>query len=114
MVLAPIFLRLIVYRFSLPLPFPNVKILLENIMAGGFEIREQKLENFFLFLNFLEKKKILFCKKRKKLFGKDIYIICIYILELYARTFLSFIANIFQQLNALIRLYIVKFKYHRY
>lgn len=84
-------------------------------MAGGFEIREQKLENFFLFLNFLEKKRnILHRKKRKKLFGKDIYIICIYILELYARTFLSFIANIFQQLNALIRLYIVKFKYHRY
>lgn len=79
MVLAPIFLRLIVYRFSLPLPFPNVKILLENIMAGGFEIREQKLENFFLFLNFLEKKKILLRKKRKKFGLEKIYILYVYI-----------------------------------
>lgn len=34
MVLAPIFLRLIVYRFSLPRFPSNVKILLQNIMVG--------------------------------------------------------------------------------
>lgn len=80
MVLAPIFLRLIVYRFSLPLPFPNVKILLENIMAGGFEIREQKLENFFLFLNFLEKKKYCFARNARNLVWKRyIYYMYIYI-----------------------------------
>lgn len=82
-------------------------------MAGGFEIREQKLENFFLFLNFLEKKKYCFARNARNLVWKR-YIYYMYIFELYARTFLSFIANIFQQLNALIRLYIVKFKYHRY
>lgn len=98
MVLAPIFLRLIVYRFSLPYFPSNVKIFARNITVWN-----SKSSN--------TSSPLLIFKKGNRLENDYIYIYIIRISELHVS---SFIANILEQLNALIRLYIVKFKYRRY